>query len=125
TGHTTTIDRPREGIDYCGNFATCDQTISVVDTTEPIILCAAHKTVECTVEWDFYLPSASDTGGNVTITIISTTTNRTGHCGTTFDATRTWRATDECNNFSECSQKVAIVDTTNPTISCVADKTVE
>jgi len=50
----------------------------------------------------------------VTITILSTVTNLTGHCGNTFDATRTWRATDACGNFAECSQKATAVDTTKP-----------
>src|SRR6185503_4247685 len=49
---------------------------------------------------------------------VSTVTNVTGHCGTTFDATRTWAATDACGNSSTCSQKVTIVDTTAPVITC-------
>jgi len=49
-----------------------------------------------------------DTCGNATITIVSTVTNFTGHCGNTFDATRTWRATDGCGNFAECSQTVTL-----------------
>jgi len=73
---------------------------------------------------DLDAPTASDTCGNVTITILSTVTNLTGHCGNTFDATRTWRATDACGNFAECSQKATAVDTTKPTITCVSNKTV-
>src|SRR5439155_14867647 len=68
---------------------------------------------------------ASDTCGSATITIVSTVTNPTGHCGNTFDATRTWRATDACGNTAECSQKVTVEDHTPPTITCVPNKTVE
>src|SRR5205823_5575664 len=107
------------------NFAECSQKVTIVDTTKPAITCIADKTVECTVPWTFDPPSASDTCGNAHITIISTSTNRVGHCGNTFDTTRTWRATDDCGNFPECSQKVTIVDTTKPAISCAGDKTVE
>src|SRR5439155_19819341 len=39
--------------------------------------------------------------------------------------TRTWRATDACGNHAECSQKVTVQDTTNPTIACAGDKSVE
>src|SRR6266700_2394206 len=32
--------------DECGNTATCSQTISVQDTTPPVIACADSKTIE-------------------------------------------------------------------------------
>src|SRR5205823_8513724 len=70
-------------------------------------------------------PSASDTCGTVTITIMDTVTNLTGHCGNTFDATRTWQATDACGNTAECSQTVTVEDHTPPTITCTPNKTVE
>src|SRR5207247_11119207 len=73
----------------------------------------------------FDAPTASDTCGSATITISGTLTNTTGHCGNTFDATRTWQATDACGNTAECSQKVTVEDHTPPTITCVPDKTVE
>src|SRR6185436_14676467 len=63
--------------------------------------------------------------GNVTISVISTVTNTTGHCGGTFDVTRTWRATDACGNTADCSQKVTLEDHTPPTISCPPDVTRE
>src|SRR3989475_2555647 len=84
-----------------------------------------NKPVECTSTWTFDAPTASDTCGSVTITILNTVTNTTGHCGNTFDSTRTWRATDACGNTAECSQTVTVEDHTPPTITCVANKTVE
>src|SRR5260221_9533397 len=57
---------------------------------------------------------------------MSTVTNTTGHCGNTFDATRSWQATDGCGNSAQCSQKVTVVDTTAPVITCSnTNKTVE
>src|SRR5206468_12946899 len=68
----------------------------------------------------------TDNSGNATITILSTVTNVVGHCGSTFDATRTWQAIDACGNSSSCSQKVTVVDTTAPVITCSStNKTVE
>src|SRR5207245_5610104 len=70
-------------------------------------------------------PTASDTCGNVTITVLGTVTNTVGHCGGTFDVTRTWRATDACGNTADCSQKVTFEDHTPPTITCPPDLTLE
>src|SRR5258706_7263834 len=53
-------------------------------------------------------------------TILGTVTNVSGHCGSTFDATRTWAATDACGNSSTCSQKVTVIDTTAPVITCTS-----
>src|ERR1041385_5115494 len=108
--------------EQCGS-----QTVTVVDTTAPVITCTStNKTVEQGTAWTFDAPTATDNSGNATITILSTVTNTTGHCGTTFDATRTWQATDACGNSSSCSQKVTIVDTTAPVITCTStNKTVE
>src|SRR5439155_1507549 len=112
--------------DPCGNSAQCSQNVSVLDTTGPVINCGNAKTVEIGTAWTFDSPTASDLGGtNITIAIVSTVTNTSGHCGKTFDATRTWQATDPCGNFSRCSQTVTVVDTTAPVITCSANKTVE
>src|SRR5206468_7260109 len=85
-----------------------------------------NKSVELGTAWTFDGPTATDNSGSNTITIVSTVTNTSGHCGTTFDATRTWQATDACGNFAQCSQKVTVVDTTAPMITCSnTNKTVE
>ena len=124
-GGTKVISRTWTAIDACGNSTNSVQTITVADTKKPVITCVANKIVECTSPWDFDAPTASDTCGSVTITILGTVTNTVGHCGNTFDATRTWRATDACGNTADCSQKVTLVDTTKPTITCVPNKSVE
>src|SRR6185436_3921412 len=84
--------------------------------------------VELGTPWTFDTPpSAHDSlGSNVAVTVFSTVTNTAGHCGGTFDATRTWRATDGCGNYSQCSQTVTVVDTSAPVIVCAStNKSVE
>src|SRR5204862_4019040 len=94
------------------------QDVPIVDSTAPVITCSnTNKTVEQGAVWSFDPPTPTDNSGSNTITVVSTVTNVTGHCGTTFDATRTWAATDACGNSSTCSQKVTIVDTTAPVIT--------
>ena len=124
-GATFTATRTWKASDDCGNTTYCSQTVTVVDTTPPLIFCAADFTVECGTAWDFETPAAQDIcdDTNVVIEITGTITNAT--CGNTFSATRTWRATDSCGNFSECSQTVTMVDTTPPVILCAENRTVE
>src|SRR5204862_1146399 len=110
--------------DACGNNNSCSQKVIVVDTTAPVITCSStNKTVEQGAAWTFDAPTATDNSGSATITILSTVTNVAGHCGSTFDAMRTWQATDACGNSSSCSQKVTVVDTTAPEMTCSSIKT--
>src|SRR5207247_981038 len=103
--------------DACGNTAECSQTVTVEDHTPPTIACVPNKTVECGSAWTFDAPTASDACGNVTITILNTITNTTGHCGNTFDATRTWLATDDCGNRATCQQTVTVFSGQPPVIT--------
>src|SRR5204862_8167885 len=84
--------------------------LTVEDHTPPTITCAGNKTVECASAWSFDAPSATDTCGNVTITILGTVTNITGHCGNTLDATRTWRSADHTGETPARSEQVTVLE---------------
>src|SRR5207249_8350195 len=84
-GNTYDATRTWQATDDSGNTATCSQTVMVRDTAPPSITCAPNKTAECNVPFNFDEPTASDTCGNVTITILSTDVNTVGHCGGTYD----------------------------------------
>ncbi|HWX21456.1 MAG TPA: Ig-like domain-containing protein, partial [Candidatus Binatia bacterium] len=113
-GNTFDATRTWVATDACGNSAQCSQTVNAIDTIAPVITCAnTNKTVELGQAWSFDPPTATDNGGtNVTITVFNTVTNTSGHCGNTFDATRTWVATDACGNSAQCSQTVLALDQT-------------
>ncbi len=122
-----TITRTYRATDVCGNFAECTQIITVNDQTPPVITCPANITVSCAS--DVPLPNiasvtASDNCvGPVTVTHVSDViSNQT--CANRYTVTRTYRATDACGNFAECTQIITVNDQTPPTIICPANVTV-
>ena len=122
-----TISRVWTATDNCGNSSVCTQTITVVDTTAPVITCPADVTVECDGD-------TSPTGtGSATATdncdgapsVTSADTVTAGACADEETISRVWTATDNCGNSSVCTQTITVVDTTAPVITCPADATVE
>ncbi len=111
--------------DTCSNVSAFSQTVSVVDTTPPVINCVSNRIVEYGSAWDFDLPTAFDVadGSNAVIVVFSTITN--ADCGNTFTATRTWQAIDSCTNVSTCSQTIFVKDTTAPALACNTNRIVE
>ena len=103
---TFSATRTWEISDACSNKVNCSQTVTVRDTTPPIISCATNKNINCLQPWTFDWPTAVDiaNGTNVSIVVLTSVTN--GVCGSGFSATRTWRVTDNCSNSAICSQTV-------------------
>jgi len=116
------ITRTYRATDACGNFSECTQIITVDDTINPTILnCAPPVTVQCVTDIpppDTNAVSASDNCGAVTISHQGDTT-LTNLCGGSI--TRTYRATDACGNFAECTQIITVDDTIPPVITCPPD----
>ncbi len=123
-----TITRTWTATDACGNPNSCDQVITVEDTTAPTISCPPDVTVECGAD------NTSASTGTATATDncsavgginISESDAVVGACANTSVITRTWTATDECGNPSSCGQTVTVEDSQGPTVSCPANTTVE
>ncbi|WP_372755052.1 tandem-95 repeat protein, partial [Mariniflexile sp.] len=120
-----TITRTWTATDCCGiNTITHTQTITVQDTTAPIISAApADASYQCLAE----VPAA----GNLTATdnctsefSVAGVDNINNDNPNETIITRTWTASDLCNNTSSVSQKITIRDTINPTIVCPDNITV-
>ena len=103
--------------DDSGNSASCSMTVTVQDTTPPVITCPADVTVE----------QATRDG-----TVVSLTATATDVCDVDVDITSdapaifplgtttvTFTATDDSGNSASCSMIVTVEDTTLPDISVV------
>ena len=104
--------------DLHGNQSVCTFTVTVNDIEKPVINCSPDKIVEAGQPWVFDTPSATDNCSSVSVVVVNTFTNI--GCGTSFSATRTWRATDASGNFAECSQTVQVLDRTAPIVTIVS-----
>ncbi len=107
-----------------GQVTQCQQVITVVDTTPPILACAPDKSVLCDSDWGFDPPSVADDGCSpIAIQVLSTVTNFP--CSAQTAIVRTWIATDACGNSSTCSQTVYLDQTGRPLVQCPPDKSVD
>ena len=126
--------------DPCGNSTSCEQTITLDDTIDPIIACPADIEVEGCDE-------SQITNGSLTALAYSETpivitelefTNEGGSASDdcTIDSieyvdvmsgacpiivTRTFTVFDPCGNSASCEQTITIDDTIDPIIACPAD----
>ena len=98
--------------DASGNSNSCVQWVVVRNTTPPVLVCAADKTVECGSAWRVDPPVATDACGetNVTVTLAGMVTN--GVCPEVITAT--WVAVDVYGNTNTCSQNVTNMVATPP-----------
>ena len=113
-GNTKVITRTCTATDQCGNTATDVQVITIVDTTPPTINAGEDMTIECGDPIPAPSHIASDSCGDVDVTLSITTPSG---CGNTQVITRSCTATDECGNTATDVQVITIVDTTDPVAS--------
>ncbi|MFN8289301.1 MAG: PKD-like domain-containing protein [Chitinophagaceae bacterium] len=122
-----TLTRTYRATDAAGNFSECTQIITVNDVTPPTITCPAPVTVSCASAVPAVntgaVTASDNCGGVVTITHISDVISGQT-CANRYTLTRTYRATDVCGNFAECTQIITVNDVTPPTITCPAPVTV-
>ena len=119
-----TITRTFTAMDDCGNSSMATQTITVQDTTAPMLSIPADYTAECDEELVFDDASATDNCGTVEIEELMETVS--GDCTGNYIITREFTATDDCGNMTSSTQTITVQDTTAPEFTSVpADYTVE
>jgi hypothetical protein len=115
------ITRTYSATDASGNYAECQQIITIDDTEDPIITCPADITVDCNDPTDpSFTGSATATDNCDTDIDITYSDTPNGNV-----ITRTWTAVDDCDNSASCDQIITIEDSTPPTITCPNDATVQ
>ena len=118
------ITRTFTAADDAGNSTSTSQTITVVDTTAPILNVPADYTAECSDEMPMDDATASDNCGEVSIEVTSQTT--AGDAAGNYVITRTFTATDDAGNTTSATQTITVQDTTSPEFTFVpADYVVE
>ena len=115
-----TITRTWTATDASGNSSSCVQTITVVDTTAPVVTCPSDVTTNndpgaCGAVVT-YTVSGTDNCGMVTVT--QTGGLASGDLFPVGTTTNTFDITDECGNTSTCSFTVTVNDTEAPTAVC-------
>ncbi len=122
-----TITRTWTATDACGNSSQCTQTITIDDTTQPVITCPANVTIACDASTDpSNTGSATATDNCDANSVITYTDSETaGSCPQEKTITRTWKATDDAGNFATCQQVITVEDNIAPVITCPATATVE
>jgi hypothetical protein len=113
------IMRTYRATDACGNSVTCQQIITIHDTTAPEITCPAQIEVQSIVDVpdpDISQVMAEDNcTGDVVVTFVNDSSEQNS-CDQII--TRTYRATDACGNTMTCRQLIIVNDTTPPEITC-------
>jgi hypothetical protein len=101
--------------DMCGNVAMQVQTITVVDTEDPVFIeVPEDATVDCLSN----LPPVSPVlaTDNCDDDLIITSSDVVTPNGCNYDVARTWIAVDDCGNSASYTQMIYVVDDVDPEI---------
>lgn len=113
-----TLTRTWRADDNCGNTATAQQFITVVDITKPTFSAVpANVTVSCDNIPAVGTATATDNcDASVTVTYVGETRTN-GACTDSYTLTRTWNAADDCGNTATGTQLITVQDIVSPVIT--------
>jgi hypothetical protein len=122
------IIRTWTATDACGNTAEGSQTISIVDTTAPVLYgvpkdlnlqCATDVPVAPTT-----ITASDNCDDAEDIVIALNEVLKKGSCDNRFTLERTWTATDSCGNSKSQKQVITVYDNTPPQITNLIGSTI-
>ena len=118
-----TLVRVWTASDDCSNMASVTQTVTVADSTPPVLVGVPDDTTaECDNIPTEPTVSATDNcsiGGEAGIPVNFSESRTDGDCPFNYTLTRTWTATDDCGNTITQTQSIAVNDTTPPALGGV------
>lgn len=114
-----TLVRTWTATDDCDNSASCDQTITIEDSTPPVMICPHDTTVACDQWNNAGWAYAEDTcnpylGMSYEPVSLANTKIERWHNR----VIRSWEVTDSCCNIASCRQIVTLVDSVAPVVVC-------
>ncbi|MFT5148929.1 MAG: hypothetical protein ACI86P_001615, partial [Flavobacteriales bacterium] len=115
TGCPYTVTRTWTATDECNNSTTASQVITVTDNSDPVLIgtLPANETVQCDNIPDPATLTAEDACDDDVI-VNYNESSTPGACADAYTLTRTWNATDDCNNTVTHTQIITVIDTTDP-----------
>lgn len=117
------IIRTFTATDECGNESTASHTITILDTTAPVISGDFEVFLPCEDYAGIYVTATDNCSEEISLFIVSDEEVSGGCAGRYI---RTYGAYDECENYSEFQQFITLVDETAPVIvNAPEDITVE
>lgn len=104
--------------DPSGNQATCSTSVTVQDTTAPLLVCPPPAVAQCTGDQQAVVdPGVATTLDGCTTATANAPGAASYPLGTTPVA---YTAVDEAGNQAQCSTSVAVIDTIPPSLTCPA-----
>ena len=114
------ITRTYRATTGCGDTVDCTQTITIKDTTGPVLAgVPANTTADCSGLPAPAMVTATDNCSAAALTVTFSTSTAPGGCTGSYVLTRTWTATDACGNAASSSQIITVSDSVGPTLSGV------
>lgn len=121
------VTRTYKATDGCGNVTICTQRLEVRDGLDPYITCPPNLTVSCpdaALIPDAFYVIAADNCGYVAQKMHTGDKVTSLPQANRYQITRTYQAEDNCGNTQTCTQKLEVLDSEPPKITCPASFTV-
>jgi hypothetical protein len=123
-GGTKTISRTWTATDGCGNSASALQTITVRDTTPPTVTAPPNLVLQCPANTATNATGVATTQDGCSAVTLAYSDSVSNTCGGANIISRTWTATDACGNSASAVQTITVQDTTPPTLTVGANRSV-